>query len=299
MICHCLGSTVFTPKKARKFKKPASPLKKKTLVAVEEPAKKPAARRYEGAGLEPKVPYEQKGKSTNTSEGIGLILGVPNVSKADSFESEYESWEDSNDDSDDDDQQSDDEQNVSDNPRTTLATTSPPPIPQQSTPIPTPTTKEATISTTSAPNSSTLTSEVSTIVKEYLGTSLDDTLHKICARSRWNKQVNSKRLNTPSLHLIRLNYKHKALYHALMESILKDKDAIDKDIADRLKKRKPDDADRDEGPPAGPDQGLKRKKMGKDTKPSKKAKSTGTLKGTIKSQPKSTSKSAQAEEIVL
>nr|GEX69140.1 hypothetical protein [Tanacetum cinerariifolium] len=68
------------------------------------------------------------------------------------------------------------------------------------------------------------------------------------------------------------NSKHKALYHALMESILKDEDAMDKD------------------------QGLKRKKTGKETKPSKKAKSTGTSKGTTKSQSKSTGKSAQAKE---
>ncbi|GJR69151.1 hypothetical protein Tco_0015216 [Tanacetum coccineum] len=67
----------------------------------------------------------------------------------------------------------------------------------------------------------------------------------------------------------------------------------------KLKKRKPDDADRDEGLPARPDQGLKRKKTGKDTKPSKKAKSTGTSKGTTKSQPKSTGKSAQAEKTVF
>ncbi|GJX60501.1 hypothetical protein Tco_0291891 [Tanacetum coccineum] len=36
--------TEATPKKARKWKKPASPLKKQTLVITEEPAKKPAAR---------------------------------------------------------------------------------------------------------------------------------------------------------------------------------------------------------------------------------------------------------------
>ncbi|GJT41880.1 hypothetical protein Tco_0941745 [Tanacetum coccineum] len=88
------------------------------------------------------------------------------------------------------------------------------------------------------------------------------------------------------------NTKHRALYHALMESILKDENAIDKGVADRLKKRQPDDADRDEGPPVGPDKGLKRKKTGKDTEPSKKAKSTGTSKGTTKSQPKSIGKSA-------
>ncbi|GKC75753.1 hypothetical protein Tco_1126527 [Tanacetum coccineum] len=39
--------------------------------------------------------------------------------------------------------------------------------------------------------------------------------------------------------------------------------------------------------------------MSKETKPSKKAKSTGTSKGTTKSYPKSTGKSAQAEETVF
>ncbi|GKE41271.1 hypothetical protein Tco_1464676 [Tanacetum coccineum] len=77
--------------------------------------------------------------------------------------------------------------------------------------------------------------------------------------------------------------KHKALFHALMESILADEDAMDKGVADIQKKRKPDDADRDEDPPAGPDQGQLAK----------------TSKGTTKSQPKSTGKSAQAEETVF
>nr|GFD21756.1 hypothetical protein [Tanacetum cinerariifolium] len=87
--------------------------------------------------------------------------------------------------------------------------------------------------------------EVLTIVKEYLRTSLDDTLHK---------------------------------------SILADEDAMDKGVADIQKKRKPDDVDRDEDPLARPDQWLKTRKTGKDTKQSKKAKSTGTCKGTTKSQ---------------
>ncbi|GJW36468.1 hypothetical protein Tco_0059388 [Tanacetum coccineum] len=47
--------------------------------------------------------------------------------------------------------------------------------------------------------------------------------------------------------------KHKGSNHALMESILADEDAMDKGVADIQKKRKPDDADRDEDPPAGPD----------------------------------------------
>ncbi|GKF83798.1 hypothetical protein Tco_0248696, partial [Tanacetum coccineum] len=140
-----------TPKKARKFKKHASPLKKKTLVTVEEhaenPAKKLAARRQfdtalleeaqlkkaitrskretnihqgggssEGVNLESKVPDGPKDKTINISEATGLKPGVPDVSKADSSKSKYESWGDSDD--DDDDQQSDDGHNDSDNPRT-------------------------------------------------------------------------------------------------------------------------------------------------------------------------------------
>nr|GEW82450.1 hypothetical protein [Tanacetum cinerariifolium] len=151
---------VATPTKARKFKKPASPSMKKTIVDVEEPVEKPsnksAARRQsagvqirdtpaalleeaqlkkaikrskretnihqaggssEGVSLEPEVPDEQRGKSSDTSKGTTFIPGVLDVSKADCSKSEYESWGDSDDDNDDD-QQSDDEQNVSDNPRT-------------------------------------------------------------------------------------------------------------------------------------------------------------------------------------
>ncbi|GJS11026.1 hypothetical protein Tco_0367822 [Tanacetum coccineum] len=93
--------------------------------------------------------------------------------------------------------------------------------------------------------------------------------------------------------------KQRALYHALMESILEDKDAMDEGVADKLKKRKQDDADKDKGPSAGSNRGLKRHKTSKDTKPSKKAKSTESSKCTSKSQPRSTDKSAQAEEPVF
>ncbi|GKC94231.1 hypothetical protein Tco_1159673, partial [Tanacetum coccineum] len=93
--------------------------------------------------------------------------------------------------------------------------------------------------------------------------------------------------------------KQRALYHALMESILEDEDAIDEGVADKLKKRKQDNADKDEGPFPGSDRGLKRWKTSKDTEPSKKVKSTETSKGTSKSQPKSTDKSVQAEETVF
>ncbi|GKE23341.1 hypothetical protein Tco_1434853 [Tanacetum coccineum] len=183
---------------------------------------------------------------------------------------------------------------------------------------------KATISTTYAPDSSTLTAfhkrlfdlenevktlrnvdhssairavikyEVPTIVKEYIGTNLDDTLHKIkmehVAKQQESqyaiksfdkdalKEFDHKRalFETMTASKTFNNHpKHKALYHALMESIIADKDSMDKD------------------------QGLKRMKTGKDTKQSKKAKSIGTSKGTTKSQPKSTGKSAKAEEIVF
>ncbi|GKE75214.1 hypothetical protein Tco_1537255 [Tanacetum coccineum] len=55
----------------------------------------------------------QKAKSIDTHEGTGLKLGVPDVSKANSSDSEYESWGVSDDD-DDDDQQGDDESTESD-----------------------------------------------------------------------------------------------------------------------------------------------------------------------------------------
>ncbi|GJR37090.1 hypothetical protein Tco_1212774 [Tanacetum coccineum] len=51
----------------------------------------------DGTGSKPGVPDEPKGKSVDTNEGTGLKLGVLDVSKADSFKSEYESWDDSSD----------------------------------------------------------------------------------------------------------------------------------------------------------------------------------------------------------
>ncbi|GJS33498.1 uncharacterized mitochondrial protein-like protein [Tanacetum coccineum] len=93
--------------------------------------------------------------------------------------------------------------------------------------------------------------------------------------------------------------KQRALYHALMELILENEDAMDEGVADKLKKRKPDDADKDKGPSAGSDRGLKRQKTSKDTKQSKKARSTETSKGTSKSQPKSIGKSGQTKETIF
>nr|GEY38522.1 hypothetical protein [Tanacetum cinerariifolium] len=121
-----------------------------------------------------------------------------------------------------------------------------------------------------------------TAVKKYLGTSLDDALYKVLQRhtvelskehsiladvmeklkqqdipqksaedvykSRWNKQANNKRKDTLSLHLIWLNYKN------LIKKDL-DENAIDKGVANKSKKRNPNDGDIDEGPPVRPGKG--------------------------------------------
>nr|GFA12473.1 hypothetical protein [Tanacetum cinerariifolium] len=105
------------------------------------------------------------------------------------------------------------------------------------------------------------------------------------------KNVNQKKTTlfetrTKSMSFNKIPTK-RALHHALMDSILEDEDAMDEGVADKLKKRKHDDADKDEGPFARSDRGLKRQKIRKDTEPPKKAKSTETPKGTSKGTPKS------------
>ncbi|GKD53316.1 hypothetical protein Tco_1286703, partial [Tanacetum coccineum] len=169
--------------------------------------------------------------------------------------------------------------------------------------------------------------EVLMVVKEYIGTSLDDALHKLLQRhsakfikehsvladvievlkqqqkpyksvedirkikmehaakqqesqytitssdkaalKEFDQKITLFKTMTKSKSFDR-NPKHRALYHALMESILENEDVMDKGVADKLKKRKLYDIDKDEDPLAGPDQGLKRKKTSKDTEPSKK-----------------------------
>ncbi|GKC18553.1 hypothetical protein Tco_1020703 [Tanacetum coccineum] len=88
----------------------------------------------------------------------------------------------------------------------------------------------------------------------------------------------------------------KTLYHALMESLIADENAMDQGVADLIKHKKiPHDDDRDQDPPAGPDQGLKKRKTSKDAKPPKNLKSTSPSKSNTSSQPKSTGKSVDNE----
>ncbi|GJQ95262.1 hypothetical protein Tco_0006401 [Tanacetum coccineum] len=77
---------------------------------------------------------------------------------------------------------------------------------------------------------------------------------------------------------------YKALYDALMLSLVLDEDDIERAKATEpptQKKRRHDDKDQD--PRAGSDQGMKKSKKSKDVKPSKNTKKSGSSKGTCKS----------------
>ncbi|GKB45585.1 hypothetical protein Tco_0896338 [Tanacetum coccineum] len=147
----------------------------------------------------------------------------------------------------------------------------------------------------------TIKSEVLTAIKEYLGTSLDDALYAMLQRHTTDL-IKEQSVPTDVVEKLKHQYKpEKSVKDICKNLILKEpyEDAMDKGVTNKSKKRKPDDADEDEYPSARLNKGLKRKKTSKDAKPSKKAKSTKSSKGTTKSQPKSTSKSAQAEETVF
>nr|GEW00634.1 retrovirus-related Pol polyprotein from transposon TNT 1-94 [Tanacetum cinerariifolium] len=90
-----------TPKKARKFKKIASPLKKLSHVLEEEPTEKPNGLGDE-VGSQPKVLDESQDKTTGINKGTVTKPEVLDVPKYQS-ESENESWGYNDDDSNDDD----------------------------------------------------------------------------------------------------------------------------------------------------------------------------------------------------
>ncbi|GJW55616.1 hypothetical protein Tco_0099701 [Tanacetum coccineum] len=93
----------------------------------------------------------------------------------------------------------------------------------------------------------------------------------------------------------------KNLYNALIESYNSDKDIFTSYGDVVTLKRGRDDQDKDEDPFAGSNRGSKRMRSGKEAESSKELthkefKSTSSSKGASRSQPKSSGKSAQAEE---
>ncbi|GJS20398.1 hypothetical protein Tco_0449030 [Tanacetum coccineum] len=92
-------------------------------------------------------------------------------------------------------------------------------------------------------------------------------------------------------HAENVNAEHEEVSH----EVAGDQDAMEKVLQKSQRKVSHMMLTGDEGPLAGLDQGLK----SKDAEPSKKPKSSDLFKGTTKSQPKSTGKSAQVEETVF
>ncbi|GKD14965.1 hypothetical protein Tco_1199372 [Tanacetum coccineum] len=102
------ATRVATPKKARKFKKPASPSKKRTLVTVKEEEPKPAKK--------VDTSIHQAG---SLGDGIGSKPGVPSEPKGDSGDEANVQGDDKDiQDSDDEPQQADDERTDSENQET-------------------------------------------------------------------------------------------------------------------------------------------------------------------------------------
>ncbi|GJT90035.1 hypothetical protein Tco_1078880 [Tanacetum coccineum] len=118
-------------------------------------------------------------------------------------------------------------------------------------------------------------SQVPTVVDEYLGTKLDDSLLKILERH--TADLIEKYSVLPGPESIKNQESEKKILqlpfcHALMEALIADEDAMDKEVKDRVKnhKRKHDsdndeDDDDDEGPSAGSNQGKSSKRRRHDS----------------------------------
>ncbi|GKA71486.1 hypothetical protein Tco_0777625 [Tanacetum coccineum] len=419
------------PEKERKFKKHASPSRKRTLVTVEEEEHEPGGS-SDGTGSKSGVPDEPKGKSIDMHEGTGLKPRVPNMSKTDSSESEYESWGDSGDEAnvqgDDEDVQDDDEHQQDDDKRTDYENqetnddkeesddefihTPPNYVPTDdetndefndvdeeeydridkelygdvndsltdveqedgdeededminATHVQVEQTQEETtgiqeesgleMASVQVLESKTLSAihqritdlekdvkelksvdnstimiqkhsadiikehsvpaEIVERLKQQYATqkSIEDiqkikmeharkqqvpketiTSSDTAAHKEFDQKITLFNTMTKSKSFNKIP-KHRALYQALMELILEDEDAMDKGVADELKKRKPDEADKDVGPSVGSDRGLKRQRKSKGTKTSKKMSATkNSFKGKSSSTSSKSSKSVKS-----
>ncbi|GKE90222.1 hypothetical protein Tco_1567697, partial [Tanacetum coccineum] len=161
-------------------------------------------------------------------------------------------------------------------------------------PIPTPTNTEATTSTIAVPESETFSAihqRITDLEKDVKELKSVDNSTTVISAIKFEVSNAIKSILNQVWTMLCISLKHRALYHALMESILKDEDAMDKGVSNELKKRKPDDTDKDEGPSAGSNQGLKRQRTSKGTETLKK---TSTTKDSSKGKyPATSSKSSK------
>ncbi|GJR00025.1 hypothetical protein Tco_0523009 [Tanacetum coccineum] len=113
-------------------------------------------------------------------------------------------------------------------------------------------------------------SQVPVMVNEYLGSSLGDVVHKVKKEQEDKQKMTKytiKSTNKAALNEYDLKHalfqsmndsksfnKHpasQALYHALMEALIEDEEAMDKGVADSFKQQKRSHGDEDEDPSAG------------------------------------------------
>ncbi|GKB19333.1 hypothetical protein Tco_0853256 [Tanacetum coccineum] len=179
----------------------------------------------------------------------------------------------------------------------------------------------------------TIRSQVPTVVDEYLGSSLEDTLQKVLQKHKELIQQSSQKdvfeiikikqeqaAKEPQLKFSAIPYdqvveaefkqkeilfkmmreyksyrkhpKHKAVYDALMLSLIQDEDDLDRMVQD-LRKR---DRKEDEDPSSGSNQGKKKRSSGKGSEPSKTSSaSKKTSKGNTPPKSSKNGKSASAK----
>ncbi|GJX22058.1 hypothetical protein Tco_0226503 [Tanacetum coccineum] len=243
-----------------------------------------------GAGITPEVPDESQAKSTHTNKGDGITPEVPDVSKAMIQESD-EDWgseedevvlisEDERTDSDDDksidlNQINDEEETQGDEFVHTLDEYVPTDDETQDvydkeydTTTAAPATQKEKIDVPPSSSSCTVSSNYDLKFHQQLMNTLDQVWETFFRRSSRSTLKNLdkdtlikfdlKQALFDSMHESKSFNKHpanKTLYHALMESLIVDEDAMDQGVVDLIKhkKRPHDDADRDQDPLAGPD----------------------------------------------
>ncbi|GJZ25975.1 hypothetical protein Tco_0570228 [Tanacetum coccineum] len=293
----------------------------------------------EGAGITPEVLDESQAKSTHTNKGAGITPEVPDVSKAASMIQESDEDWGSEEDEDDVNMEMKDaepaDEDIGDEEMIDVkkvdveheeinqevviaqvhddvqeATTNTPATQREKFDVP-PSSSSRFVSSnygsiflnldnlSSAETKIISIYEVPPAVNEYLGSSLGDTLQKELQKHNEELRQEYSQKSTSEIRNIKMEHAQKqqkskyTLNHLIRLRLLR--------VADLLKhkKRPHDDDDRDQDPPTGPNQGLKKRKASKDVDPSKKPKLTSSSKDTTPSQPKLTGKSAQAEETVF
>nr|GEU98707.1 zf-CCHC domain-containing protein/UBN2 domain-containing protein [Tanacetum cinerariifolium] len=134
------------------------------------------------------------------------------------------------------------------------------------------------------------------VINKYLGSSMGDALQKVLQKHTKGLRQEFSQKEASSICMIKNeqaekqqmskyssfnnHHAHKALSHALMESLLADKEGMDQGVVDLLKQKKRQHDDQDEDPYAGPNQGKKTKR--RRTKEPESSKKSSTSKDTSK-----------------